>query len=136
MYQRNSIAPLKKILKEGDSILMLGPRQTGKTTLLHLLCPDAIHYDFADPGERLRMARNPGLLVSEIQGRLPKGGMFTIDEVQKIPAIFDAVQVLLDNRQRHYTALLTGSSARKIKRGAVNTLPGRVLQWQLALLDQ
>lgn len=134
MFPRDLAPPLKKFLTEGDSVLLLGPRQTGKTTLLHLLCPQGVHYDFADPGERLRIAANPGLLVQEIRGRLPKGGLFTIDEIQKIPTAFDAVQVLLDDRDRIYTTLLTGSSARKIKRGAVNTLPGRILQWRLGPL--
>ncbi len=135
MYRRSDQDPLEKILKDGDSVLVLGPRQVGKTTLLNLLAPDAIQYDFASPEEKLRISKDPGLLVKEMRGRLPKGGLFSIDEIQKVPAAFDAVQVLLDDRKTSYQALLTGSSARKLKRGAVNTLPGRILQWRLGPLS-
>ncbi len=116
-------------------MLLLGARQVGKTTLIEHLYPTALHYHFADPRERLRIARDPSLLIDEVRARLPRGGKFLIDEVQKIPLIFDALQVLLDQRSPRYTAILTGSSARQLKRGAVNTLPGRVLQLQLGPLS-
>lgn len=135
MYHRDDLPRLQKVIKDGDSVLLLGPRQVGKTTLLHEGFEEALHFDFADPGEKLRYSQNPSLLLSEIRAALPKGGLFTIDEIQKVPLAFDALQVLLDDRKISYQAFLTGSSARKIKRGAVNTLPGRVLQWKLGPLS-
>lgn len=135
MYSRKDLPQLKKIIKEGDSILLLGPRQVGKTTLLHEGFEKALHFNFADPGEKIRYSQNPSLLLSEIKAALPKGGLLTIDEIQKVPLAFDALQVLLDDQKIPYQTFLTGSSARKIKRGAVNTLPGRILQWKLGPLS-
>lgn len=134
MYQRLDQTRLKEILREKDSVLILGPRQVGKTTLLRLLAPQAIAYDFARPEEKLRISKDPALLVREIRGRVPRGGLFAIDEIQKVPSAFDSVQVLLDDPHQKYIGILTGSSARKLKRGAVNTLPGRVLQFRLGPL--
>lgn len=49
-----------------------------------------------------------------------------IDEVQKVPALLDAVQLALDQRPRRFRFLLSGSSARKLRRGEANLLPGRI----------
>jgi predicted AAA+ superfamily ATPase len=50
-----------------------------------------------------------------------------IDEVQKVPALLDVVQVVIDSKPRRFRFLLSGSSARKLRRGQANLLPGRVI---------
>lgn len=116
------------VLERGKSILLLGPRQTGKTTLLeHIVCDGT--FSLADVRVRLRYEANPGALASEIealaetkQGRL----LIIIDEIQKVPLLMDVAQDLIDRKIAQF--ILTGSSARKLRRGKeINLLPGRVI---------
>ncbi len=74
----------------------------------------------------LAFASNP----SELEERLPTQGTIFIDEVQRLPSLLNTVQTLIDEG-RLYRFLLTGSSARKLRRGQANLLPGRVLTFQL-----
>lgn len=120
---------MHQVLQRGKSILLLGPRQTGKTTLINQqICPD-ISYSFASVNVRQRFEQNPGLLESELQERLAsfdKPPLVFIDEVQKIPLVMDIAQYFIDNKSAQF--ILTGSSARKLKTGQnINLLPGRVV---------
>lgn len=132
----------KKILSyyidAGKSILLLGPRQTGKTTLIDQLQPD-LKISLVLPRERQRYEKNPSILYDEVKA-LPGSlsnkkatkwrPLVVIDEVQKVPALMDVVQVLLDEKLAQ--CLLTGSSARKLRHGAsVNLLPGRLVALRL-----
>lgn len=117
------------MLKQGKSILLLGPRQTGKTTLIEKqICPD-ISYSFIRAETRQRYDKNPELLEKELEERIkayPGIPIVFIDEIQKIPAVMDIVQHLIDRKLAIF--ILTGSSARKLKKGHdVNLLPGRVI---------
>ncbi|HEY3355462.1 MAG TPA: AAA family ATPase [Polyangia bacterium] len=126
-------APLQAALRRGKSVLLLGPRQTGKTTLLSRLAHD-LWLSFVTPEVRLRYEKNPALLAAEVRAlpRLPRGrrSLVLLDEVQKVPRILDVVQDLIDRDGT--TFVLTGSSARKLRRGPdVNLLPGRVVALRL-----
>lgn len=119
---------INQYLQQGRSILLLGPRQTGKTTLIKRL-PAALSISFIQPRVRLRYEKDPSLLADEIEAlsedskELP---LVVIDEVQKVPMIMDVVQDLIDRKIANF--ILTGSSARKLKRGNdINLLPGRVV---------
>ena len=123
---------MQAALERGKSILLLGPRQTGKTTLVERLKPDLL-LTFLQPEVRQRYERAPELLGSELEalakprGRLP---LVVLDEVQRVPALVDSVQHLIDRRLAQF--VLTGSSARKLRRGHnVNLLPGRLLPLRL-----
>lgn len=131
--QRAIKVKLDHILKRGKSLLLLGPRQTGKTTLMREIKATRV-IDFANPTIRLRYEKDPGLLIQEIESLEPGAKpLIVIDEVQKVPAILDATQYLIDNKLAQF--ILTGSSARKLKRdGEVNLLPGRVIALQLDAL--
>lgn len=116
-------------LERGKSVLLLGPRQTGKTTLIkHQVKPD-ISYSFAQASVRQRYEQDPVLLEKELEQQIkayPKPPVICIDEVQKIPRVMDIVQHLIDNQRAQF--ILTGSSARKLKTGHdLNLLPGRVV---------
>jgi predicted AAA+ superfamily ATPase len=108
--------------------LVFGARQTGKSTLLRKLLPEAtVWLDFSRPAERTEYLRNPDLLVQRCRA-LPKSrrpATVVVDEAQNVPAIFDAVQHLYDSDKRRWRFVLCGSSARKLRVTGANLLPGR-----------
>ena len=119
----------KKLQMFNKSVLLIGPRQTGKSTLISMLKPD-ITINLADQQTYVEFLRDPGLLKARI-GNKQK---ILIDEVQKIPSLLNTVQVLIDaNKSLQF--FLTGSSALKLKRGQANLLPGRVLSYELGPLS-
>ncbi len=128
VYINREIAnTLNRLLKRGKSILLLGARQTGKTTLLSKLKPD-LSISFIQPRVRLQYERDPSSLADEVEllNKTVKCPLIIIDEVQKNPLIMDVVQDLIDRELGQF--ILTGSSARKLKYGSqVNLLPGRVI---------
>ena len=117
---------VKESLERQRSVLLIGPRQTGKTTLVNQLSPD--HYiSLLRPETRLRYEHTPSLLEKEVESIAERKQMplVIIDEVQKIPSMMDLIQYLIDQRKAVF--ILTGSSVRKLKRGSsVNLLPGRL----------
>jgi len=108
--------------------LVFGARQTGKSTLLHTLLPEAtVWLDLSRPAERAEHLRNPDLLVQRCRA-LPESrrpSTVVVDEAQNVPAIFDAVQHLYDSDKRRWRFVLCGSSARKLRVTGANLLPGR-----------
>jgi predicted AAA+ superfamily ATPase len=125
---------LARHLARGKSVLLLGPRQTGKTTLVAELGAD-LAVSLASPSVRQRYERDPSALADEIgaiRAQAPRRPppLVTIDEVQKVPALMDVGQDLIDRRQARF--VFTGSSARKLRRGRdLNLLPGRVVVLRL-----
>ncbi|MBI4365376.1 MAG: ATP-binding protein [Deltaproteobacteria bacterium] len=113
--------------------MLLGPRQTGKTTLLTRFRAD-LHVQLIQPNIRQRYEREPSLLDGEVRAltagsRRPRP-LVIVDEIQKVPLLLDVVQALIDDRIAQF--ILTGSSARKLRRsGALNLLPGRVVSLRL-----
>lgn len=123
---------LTTLLKDSKrSVLLLGPRQTGKSTLISSLQP-ALTINLAHEPTYVQFARNP----AELEERLAAGrfGTVFIDEVQRLPSVLNTLQVLLDQSPRSVKYYLTGSSARKLKRGHANLLPGRIHTYQLGPL--
>lgn len=116
-------------LQRGKSILLLGPRQTGKTTLIEYQIKPDIQYTFARIATRQRYEQNLALLENELEEKIKafsKPPLIFIDEVQKIPNIMDMAQHLIDSKKAQF--ILSGSSARKLKTGTnINLLPGRVV---------
>jgi uncharacterized protein len=125
---------LARHLARGKSVLLLGPRQTGKTTLVGELGAD-LAVSLVSPSARQRYERDPSALADEIgaiRARAPRRPLplVVIDEVQKVPALMDVGQDLIDRRQARF--VFTGSSARKLRRGReLNLLPGRVVALRL-----
>ena len=114
------------------SLLVLGPRQTGKSTLVAQLQPD-LTINLFHEATYLEFARNPRELEERLAA-LPAGTArrsIIIDEVQRLPSLLNTIQVLLDRPRCRYRFLLTGSSARKLRRGHANLLPGRVHTYYL-----
>ena len=114
--------------------MLLGPRQTGKSTLIQTLAPE-LEVNLARESEYLSFSANP----SELEQRIALGKPATvfIDEVQRLPSVLNTVQALIDDakrQNRRLRFLLTGSSARKLRRGHANLLPGRILTFALGPL--
>jgi predicted AAA+ superfamily ATPase len=107
-------------LLEKRSCWLLGPRQTGKTSLIRRLLPDIRYYDLLDSATYLALSRRPGQLAEEIGSSLKR---VVIDEIQRLPSLLNEVHRLIETQDVHF--LLTGSSARKLRRGGVNLLGGR-----------
>lgn len=125
---------LARLIKDGYSSLILGPRQVGKTTLVQTgLAPvkNKENYLLQDPSLRLEFESNPSRLINLVRA-LDKNPYVFIDECQKVPALLDAVQLLLDNKEAKF--ILTGSSARKLRRQSMNLLPGRIKRFYLTPL--
>lgn len=103
------------------SAFLFGPRMTGKTSLIRNL-PKVAIIDLLDPEQELRLRQSPSLFWEEIQ-TVPKNSLVVVDEVQKVPTLLNYVQKGIEELGLRF--ILTGSSARKLKRGGANLLGGR-----------
>lgn len=125
MYKRIITIPDRS----DESYFLWGPRQTGKSTLLHERFPQAIYYDLLLADEFERLSRDPTLVRAELLASEQRDSPVIIDEVQLIPALLGEVQWLITNHQIFF--ILCGSSPRKLKRTAANLLGGRALKLEL-----
>jgi predicted AAA+ superfamily ATPase len=103
------------------SFFLLGPRGTGKTAWLRQRLPDALRFDLREAGTYRRLAAAPERLDAEIPTSYE--GWVVLDEIQRAPELLDEVHRLIEGRQLRFA--LTGSSARKLRRGGANLLAGR-----------
>ncbi len=123
MMNYSRILDLKKE-SENKSIFLFGPRQTGKTFLIRETLPDSPYYNLLLADLYLRLSRRPQLLREELLARKnPPRGPVVIDEIQKLPMLLDEVHNLIEDRGMRF--ILTGSCARKLRRGGANLLGGR-----------
>ncbi len=120
MYKRLFNPPQNK------SFFLFGPRGTGKTTWLKLHFSDAIYLDFLRPELLRRLLGSENRLEEYIPADYK--GWVVMDEVQRVPNLLDEVHRLIEERKGLYF-VLTGSSARKLRRSQVNLLAGRALQY-------
>jgi predicted AAA+ superfamily ATPase len=104
------------LARSPKSVLLLGPRQTGKSTLLLDLRPDMV-IDLARESEFLTFAANARELEERIRAQSPR--TVFVDEVQRLPSMLNTVQALIDEAKHEGKRLkffLSGSSARKLRR--------------------
>lgn len=102
------------------SHFLFGPRQTGKTFLIRRVLPHARLYDLLDSSVYLALSQRPARLAEELT---PRDRVVVIDEVQRLPVLLNEVHRLIERQGIRF--LLTGSSARRLRRGGVNLLGGR-----------
>ncbi len=106
------------------SILLLGARQTGKTSLiLHSLPKDTPQFSLLDKEFFFRVTSNLSLIRQRLGSNPPPHNLVVIDEIQKLPELLDEVHLMIE--KNGYRFILTGSSTRKIKGPGVNSLGGR-----------
>ena len=123
---------LSQQLPKNISYFLFGPRQTGKTTILNQR-DYLLKLDFLKRSTFLKYTANPDLLFDELCAlnlEEQKSNLVWLDEVQKVPAILETVHRVMNEMPQFYFAL-SGSSARKLRRGAANLLGGRAIDLKL-----
>ena len=118
-------------VSRGNSFFLFGARGTGKTTYIgEAFDPDAsLYLDLLDPEVEDRYRRRPGRLDSEVRALPAAVEWILIDEVQRAPRLLDVVHRLIEGTGKRF--VLTGSSGRKLRRGASNLLAGRAFVYNL-----
>jgi uncharacterized protein len=101
------------------SYFLLGPRQTGKSSVIEAQLPEATTYDLLQKDVFRKLSYDPSLIRKEWKNEK----IVVIDEIQKLPELLDEVQWMIEKKGVHF--LLTGSSARKLKKYGTNLLGGR-----------
>lgn len=122
MYSRNILLPSDK------SFFLFGPRATGKTTLVKSRYPDALYLDLLNSKLYQSLLANPSRLQDLIPPHFDKH--IIIDEVQRVPDLLNEVHRAIES-PAHHRFILTGSSARKLRRQGTNLLAGRALTFHL-----
>jgi predicted AAA+ superfamily ATPase len=110
------------------SFFLLGPRLTGKSTWIKSKLPDALHLDLLEEANFQKYLSSPVALEQELlafQKKRPTGWV-VIDEIQRIPSLLNGVHAFLEKSSLKFA--LSGSSARKLKRGGANLLGGRATE--------
>lgn len=108
-----------------SAFFLFGPRGTGKSTWIRSTFGDALVVNLLTPENTVRFSRDPSLLRALVLTR-PTTDWIVVDEVQRVPDLLDEVHYLMEEEGYRRFAL-TGSSARKLKRGAANLLAGRAV---------
>ncbi len=123
MYKRL----LSKPLRSSHSFFLFGPRGTGKTSWLKSKIKDGLYIDLLNQDTFFTLLQDP----HRIESMIPKGfkDWIIIDEVQKIPELLNEVHRMIESSR--YKFILTGSSARTLKRKGVNLLAGRALYYKM-----
>jgi uncharacterized protein len=119
MYERSA----NRYLGANQSFFLFGPRGTGKTTWLRKAFPDAVYLDLLESELYTRLTASPGSLERFIP--VDGGRWVIIDEVQRIPGLLNEVHRLIEQKKLRF--VLTGSSARSLRKKGVNLLAGRAL---------
>jgi predicted AAA+ superfamily ATPase len=116
---------------QSNSFFLFGPRGSGKSTFLMEFFSghSTLWIDLLDPEEEERYALAPDLLLNKLQSLQPRPEWVVIDEIQKSPKLLDVVHLSIE--RYHQKFALTGSSARKLKRGAANLLAGRAFVYHM-----
>lgn len=126
----------RSITISNRSFFLFGPRGVGKSTLLNQMFPEAKSYSLLQQSQYLKFLSDPESLTREVLA-LTKGTTIVIDEIQKVPALLDAVHDIMNRKGENYFQFaMTGSSARKLRKSDANLLAGRALSLKLFALTQ
>ncbi len=121
MIERSAKDTLLRLASQFPAVGIMGPRQSGKSTLAKAVFPQKKYITFDDIGMRNLAQSNP----SDFLQAFPDGAI--IDEVQKVPGIFDALKMLIDsNPPAPGKFILTGSSQFRLKSNMTDSMAGRV----------
>lgn len=121
MIKREAQNTLIRLAKQFPVVAITGPRQSGKTTLAKMTFPEKKYITFDDPQSRSIAKGNP----RDFLLAFPEGAIF--DEAQKVPEIFDAIKIIVDeNTSEVGKYILTGSSQFRLKENISDSLAGRI----------
>ncbi len=112
-----------------QSCFLFGPRGTGKSTWLRHRLPAALYLDLLDPPLHRSLSARPERLRELLAGS-PQRRTVVVDEIQRVPELLTVIHAVLEEPAPP-RFILTGSSARKLRRGGVDLLGGRALQCTL-----
>ena len=118
-------------ISKSSSCFLFGARGTGKTTLLRTLFHSeaVVYINLLDPDEEDRFARSPDELLQRLAAAQPDVEWVIIDEIQRVPKLLDIIHE--QTQSSRFRFIMTGSSGRKLKRGASNLLAGRAFVYHL-----
>jgi uncharacterized protein len=119
----------RKINLPNQSFFLFGPRGTGKTMMLKKRYQDAFYIDLLNPERYRDLLAHPEYLF-ELVKAVPDNSTVIIDEIQKVPQLLEPVHSIIEQK-RGIQFILTGSSARKLRRSSANLLGGRALNIQM-----
>ena len=108
-----------------QSYYLFGPRGTGKSAWTQRRYPGSVRIDLLHPATLQRYRARPERLFEVVRAQ-PDGQVIVIDEVQRVPALLSAVHALIEEG-RGWRFVLTGSSARKLRRSGVDLMAGRAV---------
>jgi len=111
---------LKQYAEQFRAVLVVGPRQSGKTTLVRSVFPKKPYASLEDPDTRLLADSDPRAFLA----RFPEGAI--LDEVQRTPSLLNYLQGILDASDRDGLFILTGSNKILLQENVSQTLAGRV----------
>ena len=124
---------IKRLLRPSMDyhFFLFGARGVGKSTLLsQIFLPEhTVTLNLLDPSTEEQLINNPGELRNLVHALPDEITHIVIDEIQKIPKLLDVVHMLIEEKKKIF--VMTGSSARKLKRGAANLLAGRAFVYHL-----
>ncbi|MFH1728971.1 MAG: AAA family ATPase [Pseudomonadota bacterium] len=126
------ITKIEKFINKRKSILILGPRGSGKSCYInHILKENNsfMEVNLLETDIFQKYLTNPSQLRKEIEYAIQKRDKLCvfIDEIQKIPALLDEIHLLIEKYKEKIYFILTGSSARKLKKSNANLLAGRAI---------
>jgi len=119
MITRDITKEFVQAAAEYPVVTILGPRQSGKTTLARMTFPDKPYFSLEDPDIRITAEADP----REFLGRMKDGGI--IDEVQRFPALLSYIQGMVDKDKRDGRFILTGSHQPRLHEAISQSLAGR-----------
>ena len=129
MISRTAQARLKKLATTFRSVAVIGPRQSGKTTLCKTVFPKKPYVSLENPDSREFAANDPRAFLAQY-----KNGAI-LDEVQKVPVLFSYLQQILDETNKRGLFILTGSNNFLLQENITQTLAGRIGYLQLLPLS-
>ena len=131
LFNRTLAQTIQKTSKSFRALLLTGPRQVGKTTLLELCAGDNRNYITLDDLDARQMAQNdPGLFIQTYNPPL------IIDEIQYAPELFSSIKITVDREKKNGLYWLTGSQKFHLMKGLTETLAGRIAIIDLLGLSQ
>lgn len=125
MIQRQAAVTLRYLATQFRVIAVIGPRQSGKTTLVRMIFPDKSYVNFENPDIRNFALEDPRGFLSNY----PDGAIF--DEVQRVPLLFSYLQQIVDEKNKNGMFILTGSNNFLWQESITQSLAGRVGYLQL-----
>ena len=120
---------LLKAVQQFPALVLTGPRQTGKSTLLKYLFPDYNYITFDDISVRSIAAKDPALFISTLKTPV------IIDEIQYLPELLNYIKIHIDNDRVNGRFILTGSQMFNVMQGMSETLAGRIALFELLPLS-